>query len=186
MNKPSIRIPYESLQNIEVIESDSFFPSFYCAGVKLRPDLVLRIRGANSDSKPLAKNAAILLSDALFALYQFRAEEAQFAEAVAKYRAASPKPALTEDLRKYQVQAEFMINQKRFADAVRLYNDALKSAPWWPQGHFNRALILGELKRYREAIREMNRYLQLEPDAPNARAVQDQIYQWEAAAKIGK
>ena len=55
----------------------------------------------------------------------------------------------------------------------------MKIAPWWPEGYFNRALILGELNRFAEAMREMKRYLQLAPDAPNARAAQDKIYEWE-------
>jgi len=69
-----------------------------------------------------------------------------------------------------------------FDGAFEHYAKALAIAPWWPEGRFNRALILGELKRYSEAVREMKRYLQLVPDAPNARASQDKIYEWEGKA----
>jgi hypothetical protein len=58
----------------------------------------------------------------------------------------------------------------------------LDIAPWWPEGHFNRALIMGETKKYWDAMREMKRYLLLVPDAPDARAAQDKIYQWESVA----
>ena len=111
------------------------------------------------------------------------AHEAAFTRAVANYRAASAKPTLSEDARKFKVQAEFAVSKKKFGNAAALYKEALNAAPWWPEGRFNRALILGELSRYHDAIREMKRYLTLVPDAPNARAAQDKIYQWEGELK---
>lgn len=43
------------------------------------------------------------------------------------------------------MQAEFAIEQKNFDDAVDLYEEGLRGTPLWPEGHFNRAMILGEL-----------------------------------------
>jgi hypothetical protein len=40
--------------------------------------------------------------------------------------------------------------------------------------------MLGEIRYYDEAVEELNKYLALAPDSPDARAVQDRIYQWEA------
>jgi tetratricopeptide (TPR) repeat protein len=105
-----------------------------------------------------------------------------FQEVVRKYLAANPKPGLPEEARKYKVQAEFAMQEKQFDKAAGLYGKALEIAPWWPEGHFNRALILGETKKYWEAMREMKRYLLLAPNASNARAAQDKIYQWEGVA----
>jgi tetratricopeptide (TPR) repeat protein len=105
-----------------------------------------------------------------------------FKEVAAAYRAAMPKPQLPEDARKFKVQAEFAVQEKRFDRAVELYGKALDIAPWWPEGHFNRALILGETKKYWDAIREMKRYLLLVPDASDARAAQDKIYVWDDVA----
>lgn len=53
-------------------------------------------------------------------------------------------------------------------------------SPWWPAGHYNSGLILGELENYRQGILSLQKYLQLEPDAPDARAVHLKIYQWES------
>jgi tetratricopeptide (TPR) repeat protein len=53
------------------------------------------------------------------------------------------------------------------------------SAPWWPEGQFNLALILGELYYYDEAIEHMQDFLALVPDAPNAQHWQDQVYRWQ-------
>ncbi len=113
------------------------------------------------------------------------AEEASdpFQDIVAKYLAAKPKPALPEEARKYKVQAEFMVQEKQLEKAVALYGKALDIASWWPEGHFKLGLLLGESKKYRDAMREMNRYLQLEPAGADARAAQDKLYQWELVAE---
>lgn len=106
-----------------------------------------------------------------------------FQEVVAKYRAANPKPRLPEEARKFKVQAEFAVQKKLFDQALELYGKALEIAPWWPEGHYNRALILGEMNKYRDGMSEMKRYLLLVPNAPDARAAQDKIYQWEVVAE---
>jgi len=106
-------------------------------------------------------------------------ETAAFEAEANKYRALAVKPTLPEEARKYNVQAVAAFKDKQFSEAAGFYANALKIAPWWPDGHFNRALILGELNRFVEAMREMKRYLQLAPNAPNARAAQDKIYEWE-------
>lgn len=89
------------------------------------------------------------------------------------------KPVLPEEARKLKVQAEGAVREKKFKEAADLYAEALNATPWWPEGHFNRALVLGETGDYVMAMREMKHYLQLAPDAPNARAAQDKIYDWE-------
>jgi formylglycine-generating enzyme required for sulfatase activity len=102
-----------------------------------------------------------------------------FQEIAANYQAAKPKPVLPEEARKYKVQAEFMVQEKQLEKATILYGKALELAPWWPEGHFKLGLLLGDAKKYRDAMREMNRYLQLEPAGADARAAQDKLYQWE-------
>jgi tetratricopeptide (TPR) repeat protein len=108
------------------------------------------------------------------------AQEAAFERAAQSYRNAKVKPQLPEEAVKYKVQAELAVQQKRFDDAVDLYDQALGIAPWWPAGHYNRGLILGELQDYQGGIRALQKYLKLEPGASNARAVQLKIYQWES------
>lgn len=101
---------------------------------------------------------------------------------VRAYRDASPKPTLPEDARRFKVQAEGAVADKQFESAADYYEQAIEIAPWWPEGHFNRALVLSETKDYDLAIIEMKRYLLLVPNAPDARAVQDKIYDWERKA----
>ncbi len=102
-----------------------------------------------------------------------------FTETAAKYRAMPVKPELPEEARAFRVQAEDAVSRKQFQDAVDLYGKALKIAPWWPEGHFNQALILGEADCPAEAIAAMERYLALVPDAPDARAARDKVYLWK-------
>jgi regulator of sirC expression with transglutaminase-like and TPR domain len=77
------------------------------------------------------------------------------------------------------VQAEAAVQAKNWSKAAFSFREALLIAPWWPEGRFNRALILGEMGDYAVAAQEMQRYLLLVPGAPNARAAQDKIYVWE-------
>lgn len=96
-----------------------------------------------------------------------------------KHSSSKKKESLPEEARKYSVQAQSATNEKRFRKAADLYKQALELAPWWPQGHYNRALLLDETNQWGEAIAEMKKYLLLEPNAKDARAAKDQIYQWE-------
>lgn len=97
---------------------------------------------------------------------------------------ANPPPATAERLRSCEIQAEDAVRSKDFGHAVSVYEAALESAPWWSQGHFNLSLVYAALEDYQSAIREMRFYLALVPDAPNTRAAQDSIYQWEG--RLGK
>jgi tetratricopeptide (TPR) repeat protein len=112
--------------------------------------------------------------------FQPRDAEAEFEKAAVAYLAAAVKPELDEDTRRLKVQAEDALREKRFEDVADFYGEALEIAPWWPAGHYNRALVLSELKEYPDAVVEMKRYLRLAPDAENTRAAQDEIYKWEA------
>jgi hypothetical protein len=146
---------------------------------------------AVSDANPprQGREAADRLVDALLVLKTAALtlpspdEEALFQEAARNYRASAPKPSLPEAARRFRVQAEGAVNDKDFYAAADFYQQALGVAPWWPEGHFNRALTLAETGDFGTAILEMMRYLALVPDAPDARAAQDKIYDWER--KVG-
>jgi len=136
----------------------------------------------------LDQNTAINFANTLFVLKQKSGrvrspmDEPEFRKAVDDYRSRKAKNRLqlSEPARRYRVQAEAAIQEKRFADAERYFEELLKIEPWWPAGHYNRALILGEIGNYDEAALEMKKYLALEPNAPDARAARDQIYVWES------
>lgn len=113
-------------------------------------------------------------------------EADSFAQVVTRYQGTNPKPVLTEEARKLKVQAAFAVGKKQYTQAIARYEEALTIAPWWADGHFNRALLLGEAEHYADAVSEMKKYLALEPNAQDARAAQDKLYQWEDEAKTAK
>lgn len=106
-------------------------------------------------------------------------DEARFQEALRSYMAAATKPRLPEAIRAFKIQAEGAIRDKDFESAANYYGQALEVAPWWPEGHFNSALVYAEIDDFPDAITEMNRYLLLVPNAPDVRAARDKIYDWE-------
>jgi len=107
----------------------------------------------------------------------------RFDAAVVQYRAATTKPAMPEEVRRYMVQAEALVRAQDPDRASCLYVQALELAPWWPEGHYNLALYMAALDEFDGAIIEMKRYLALSPDAPDARAAQDKIYEWEVKVR---
>jgi hypothetical protein len=133
-----------------------------------------------------------LFVDALFVLTRSaqgwdnpadKQEQAAFDAAAKTYRSQNPKPTLSEDIRRLAVQAETAAGEKKYADAIRLYEQILVGVPWWPKAHYNMAMLLAEQSDFTGAIQEMGRYLVLAPDASDARAAQDLVYQWEYRQK---
>ena len=112
------------------------------------------------------------------------AELAQFKPVAESYRAKKSKPAIPEDTRKFQIQAENAFDEKRYDDAVRYYQKGLEISPWWPDGHYNLALILGQQGFLPDADKEMKKYLALAPDAPDARKARDKMYIWEGKLEL--
>jgi hypothetical protein len=112
------------------------------------------------------------------------AAEAAFQEEARKYRDMPAKPVLPEEARKYAVQGDFAVEKKNLAAAEARYADALKVAPWWPEGHFKRGRVLADMERYGEAVEEMKKFLLLTPEAKEARDAQDNIYKWESAGTL--
>lgn len=105
--------------------------------------------------------------------------EARFQEALKQYRSTQSKPESPAcDATRLADEAQAAVKAKDFIGAAELYLQAGERYPTWPTAHFNAALVLGEMGDYELAIREMNRYLALAPDAANARAAQQQLYEW--------
>jgi tetratricopeptide (TPR) repeat protein len=90
------------------------------------------------------------------------------------------KPTLSEEARRFAVPAKSAQEEKRYGNAVTFYEQALSAAPWWPDGHFNLALMREQSQNFSDAIGHMRTYLSLAPEAPDARKAQDRIYDWQA------
>jgi len=131
------------------------------------------------------------LADDLFSI-QFHLNETRFSseltlfEPIAKqYRVLSVKPPITEEQRKYIVQANGFNDEKLYTKAIELYKKAIKvDQTAYPAAYLNLALLSAQINQFDAAIYYMKKYLMLEPESTDARSAQDKIYLWEA--KVGK
>ncbi len=88
-------------------------------------------------------------------------------------------PELPDEARRRVVRGELLLKDGMLDRALVEFNEALRLAPYVPKLYYNTALIYGQLKQYDQAIRQMHLYVQAAPEAPDARAAQDQITKWE-------
>ncbi|MCJ7524587.1 MAG: tetratricopeptide repeat protein [Candidatus Aminicenantes bacterium] len=86
---------------------------------------------------------------------------------------------LPEEARECVLRGEMLVKEANFEQAAAEYKKAIRIAPYAVRLYYNSALIYKELKKYPEAIRQMNMYLQAVPDAPDARAAKDEIIKWK-------
>lgn len=108
------------------------------------------------------------------------ADNILFIDLAAKYNAMKEKPTITEEQRKYIVQANAYTKDKDIGKAIESYKKAIIANPVaYPPAYYNMALLYAEEGNFRSAIRNMKKYILLVPDAPDARAAQDKIYEWE-------
>jgi tetratricopeptide (TPR) repeat protein len=104
-----------------------------------------------------------------------------FKPVAAQYRELKEKPVVTEEQRKYIVQANMFNQQKQYNRAIELYKKAVElNQTSYPAAYSNLALLSAQTQRFEKAIYYMTKYLLLEPDASDARSAQDKIYEWEA------
>ena len=129
-------------------------------------------------------SALILLTAICPLRAQDTAAWADFQQKAAAWRALPVKPALSEEVRRERVQAENALKEKRLAAAADHYESGLKINPVWPEGHFNAALLYAELEEYDKAIWHMRAYVELVPDAPDAKGAREQTYVWQDKLKM--
>jgi len=131
---------------------------------------------------------AKLLADALFLLQQQQKanlntldkELERFESIAAQYRALTIKPPVSEEQRRYIVQANALAEQKQYEKAQEKYLEVITLDPTsYPAAYFNMALLAIQEHDPRTAIFRMKQYLLLVPDAQDARSAQDKIYEWE-------
>ncbi len=94
--------------------------------------------------------------------------------------------ALPEEARKSVIRAETYTEEGKFEKAIEEYQKALELSPFYPNLYKALALNYGQIKDYKKAIKNMNIYLELYPDAPDIRAAKDQIYKWEFMMEKGE
>ncbi len=127
------------------------------------------------------------LCDILYSLqHKFNVKNAEyqlkgFMPLVEQYRNANPKPSLSEEQRKYIVQANLFSQAKEYIKAAGVYKKVVEVNPIaYPEAYYNMSLLYAGERLFDMAILNMKKYVLLVPDASDARNAQDKIYEWEA------
>lgn len=110
--------------------------------------------------------------------------ELEFRGQAATWRAANPKPPLSDEGARHKVIAENAFREKNVDAAIEHFSAALETDPTWPNGNFNLALLLAETGDYALAARHMKRYLLLVPESKDAKVASDKIIVWEDKAGV--
>ena len=106
-----------------------------------------------------------------------------FIAAAKAWRDNPVKPQLNTEADKHWVLAENAVKERNLDEAVKHYEAALEIQPMWPTGWYDLAMIYGEQKQYADAANAMKRYLELVPDASDAKAARDQVIIWDDKSK---
>jgi tetratricopeptide (TPR) repeat protein len=134
-----------------------------------------------------SKDEAVSVANALYVLKRhaegYREDDDKFADEARRYREMPVKPPLPEETKRYRVMAEDAFNNKEFEKALDYYLKGLAIDPLWPDGQFNAAIIAGDLHVYDVAVSHMRRYLELRPEAADAKAAKEKLYLWEGREK---
>lgn len=108
-------------------------------------------------------------------------ELTRFASLVEKNKGQASKQPVSEEQRKFIVQANAATQTKEYLQALGYFKQALQiNEISFPDAYFNMALIFAQTRQFDQAILSMKKYLLVLPDSPDARSAQDKIYEWEA------
>jgi hypothetical protein len=132
-----------------------------------------------------AQNFADAFNRLLYAAFRDEgpAELLTFSAAAKAWRENPVKPPLSPVADRERILAENAIKERNLDSAVEHYENGLEAQPMWPAGWFNLALIYAEQNNYADATDRMKHYLELAPDAPDAKDAREQMIIWEDKAK---
>ena len=159
--------------------TDDFKHALGSNNVILAKTECVSFKNNSGDAGKLAENLTFIQHKLNETLYN--SELVLFEPVADKYRALEVKPTISEEQRKYIVQANGFIEQRNYDKAIELYLKATEVDPTaYPAAYSNLALLSAQLEKFNAAIYYMKKYLMLEPDADDARSAKDKIYLWEA------
>jgi tetratricopeptide (TPR) repeat protein len=98
-------------------------------------------------------------------------------------------PEIPEEAHKHMVKGMVLFKDAGVGNikkAVDEMQQVIAIAPWWTEAYFNLAKMEEGVGQYDAAIRDLKLYLLGNPQADDARAVQDHIYALEAKRDEGK
>jgi len=90
---------------------------------------------------------------------------------------------IPSDAEKHMMRGEAAVeiaqDESDYKAAIKEFEKATELAPDWANAHYNLAIAQEGAGQYQQAIQNMKRYLELSPDAPDAKEVQKKIFKLE-------
>lgn len=96
-------------------------------------------------------------------------------------KTAAPVP---EEARQHALLSQDAASRNDMDKALDESDKTIDSAPCWAQARYQAALLEAQVGYYPVAVQNMKKYLLLDPGAPNAQAVKDQILIWNGRMGI--
>jgi len=92
-------------------------------------------------------------------------------------------PPINETARRLAIKAQVVAQDKEYQEAIKIYWQAIKEAPWIASLHYDYALLIAEVAQnndyFNTAIIEMKRFIMLSKSNTDIREAQDIIYKLE-------
>jgi tetratricopeptide (TPR) repeat protein len=140
---------------------------------------------SQADAQQIADALRVLVLDARQQVDRELATRYQkFLGLCASYLGSKTTAPVPEEARQHQLLAQDAVSRNDTDKALDEYGTAINAAPCWAQGRYQAALLEAQVGYYPIAVQDMKKYLLLDPDAPNAQSVRDQILVWNGRMGI--
>jgi len=158
----------------DVVEAVKWFRKVAEQGEVGAQNALITIYGEGDKGVPKDQTQALYWQGKIFERFQKQA---------AAWRATNPKPSLNEEAERQRILAENAIREHDLDSAIQHYEKGLAAQPMWPAGWFNLAMVYAEQSKFNYASDRMKHYLEMVPDAPDAKEAREQMIIWEDKAK---
>lgn len=97
-------------------------------------------------------------------------------------------PYVPEAAKRHSARAQVLVedakDEQGYRAAATEFEEAIRAAPWLPSPYYNLAVVQERLGDFAGAIKSLKVYLDLAPNASDAKAVQTKIYKLEARQEV--
>ncbi len=115
-----------------------------------------------------------------YSLNYYPVKLAEFKPTADQYQLLTEKPVISEEQRKYFLQANHLAETGDYYQALELYEKGIAINPIsYPGAYYNSALIAAMADSFPYAIYSLKKYLLLLPNATDAQTAKDKIYEYE-------
>ena len=99
------------------------------------------------------------------------------------YKQLPLKPSITGPARRHALAAQQHLEREEWGKAFEAYQQVTEHAPWWPEGHYNTALMYGVMGATPAAVREMKLCLELVQGGPRAVEGREKLSSWQESIR---